>query len=64
MTKQVYEKYWEQSDTIDEHGVLLDEQLNELRDEEGQIIIVPFEERENYVLYNKKNRTMVGRLRD
>ena len=52
-TTEEYVWAWECSQIIDAQGILLDEQLNELRDEEGQIIIVPFEERKNYVIYNR-----------
>lgn len=42
--KYIKQNWFEFSNIIDKYGILLDDSLNELRDEEGQIICIPKKE--------------------
>lgn len=39
---------------IDEHGIALDDYLNEVRDENGEIIVVPMAQRSFFKVFNRQ----------
>lgn len=47
------DKWWEHSNIIDSQGILLDDNYNELRNDDGQIIIVPKKDRKYCIIVNR-----------